>query len=72
MGTIIGEGITFDDVTFEYVPGTPVLKNVNLNVRAGSTVAVVGNSGGGKIFIAHRGHAENHTPRRQCRQKIAL
>ena len=28
----IEKGITFDDVTFEYVPGTPVLKNVNLNV----------------------------------------
>ena len=53
MGTIIGEGITFDDVTFEYVPGTPVLKNVNLNVRAGSTVAVVGNSGGGKTTLVN-------------------
>ena len=45
--------VTFDDVTFEYVPGTPVLKNVNLNVRAGSTVAVVGNSGGGKTTLVN-------------------
>lgn len=49
----IEKGITFDDVTFEYVPGTPVLKNVNLNVRAGSTVAVVGNSGGGKTTLVN-------------------
>ena len=47
----IEKGITFDDVTF--VPGTPVLKNVNLNVRAGSTVAVVGNSGGGKTTLVN-------------------
>lgn len=49
----IEKGITFDDVTFEYVPGTPVLKNVSLNVRAGSTVAVVGNSGGGKTTLVN-------------------
>ncbi len=49
----IEKGITFDNVTFEYVPGTPVLKNVNLNVRAGSTVAVVGNSGGGKTTLVN-------------------
>ena len=49
----IDKGITFDDVTFEYVPGTPVLKNVSLNVRAGSTVAVVGNSGGGKTTLVN-------------------
>ena len=49
----IEKGITFDDVTFEYVPGTPVLKNVSLNFRAGSTVAVVGNSGGGKTTLVN-------------------
>lgn len=49
----IEKGITFDNVTFEYVPGTPVLKNVSLNVRAGSTVAVVGNSGGGKTTLVN-------------------
>lgn len=49
----IEKGIMFDDVTFEYVPGTPVLKNVSLNVRAGSTVAVVGNSGGGKTTLVN-------------------
>ena len=49
----IEKGITFDDVTFEYVPGTPVLKNVSLNVRAGSTVAVGGNSGVGKTTLVN-------------------
>lgn len=49
----IKNGITFDNVTFEYVPGIPVLKNVNLNAKAGTTVAVVGNSGGGKTTLVN-------------------
>lgn len=44
----IQKGIKFDDVTFEYTHGVPVLNNINLDVPAGSTIALVGNSGGGK------------------------
>lgn len=44
----VQKGIKFEDVTFEYTPGVPVLKDINLNVPAGSTIALVGNSGGGK------------------------
>ena len=36
------------DVTFGYGGGEPVLRNVNLDVEAGSTVAVVGGTGSGK------------------------
>lgn len=49
----VKKGIVFDNVTFEYVPGTPVLKDVNLNIKAGSTVAIVGNSGGGKTTLVN-------------------
>ena len=44
--------IRFNNVNFEYVPGRPVLKNVNFSVMAGETIALVGNSGGGKTTIA--------------------
>lgn len=40
--------VEFDDVSFEYVAGDPVLKNVSLRVPAGSVCALVGPSGGGK------------------------
>ena len=41
-------GVTFENVYFEYVENKPVLKNINLQVRKGETLAIVGNSGGGK------------------------
>ena len=43
--------IEFKDVNFEYVRNKPVLKNINLKVTAGETIALVGNSGGGKSTI---------------------
>jgi ATP-binding cassette subfamily B protein len=46
------DGITFDHVTFEYVTDTPVLKNINLTLEAGKTVAVVGHTGAGKTTLA--------------------
>ena len=49
----INEKIEFKDVNFEYVPNTPVLKNINLAVKKGETVAFVGNSGGGKTTIVN-------------------
>jgi ATP-binding cassette subfamily B protein len=45
------ESIEFRDVSFEYLPGQPVLKHFNLNVRAGETIALVGPTGGGKSTI---------------------
>lgn len=44
-------GIRFDNVTFGYQPGIPVLKNFSLDVRKGETVALVGTSGSGKSTI---------------------
>ena len=47
------EKIEFKNVSFEYVPKVPVLKNVNITVNRGETIALVGNSGGGKsTFIS--------------------
>ena len=44
--------ISFEHVHFEYVPGREVLHDVNLSIPVGSTVALVGNSGGGKTTIS--------------------
>lgn len=41
-------GVTFENVYFEYVDNKPVLKDINLYVKKGETLAIVGNSGGGK------------------------
>jgi subfamily B ATP-binding cassette protein MsbA len=43
--------VEFRDVTFEYVEGVPVLKNVSFSAPAGSTTALVGSSGSGKSTL---------------------
>jgi subfamily B ATP-binding cassette protein MsbA len=50
MPHIHGE-VEFDDVTFEYTEGTPVLKHVSFKAPAGSTTALVGSSGSGKSTL---------------------
>ena len=45
--------IEFKNVNFEYLPEVKVLKNINLKVKAGTTIALVGNSGGGKTTIVN-------------------
>lgn len=47
----IDKNISFKNVSFEYTKGRPVLKNINLEVKKGETIALVGNSGGGKSTI---------------------
>ena len=47
----LSEKITFENVSFEYKKGVPVLNNINLEVKKGQTLALVGNSGGGKSTI---------------------
>jgi ATP-binding cassette, subfamily B, bacterial len=50
--TTLQHGIVFDQVGFSY-PGSdrPVLSDVSLTLRAGSTVAIVGENGAGKTTI---------------------
>lgn len=43
--------VKFNHVSFEYVPGEPVLRDINLNVPAGKVCALVGPSGGGKTTM---------------------
>jgi ABC-type multidrug transport system fused ATPase/permease subunit len=43
--------IEFEDVTFEYNEGVPVLKHVSFHAPAGSTTALVGSSGSGKSTL---------------------
>lgn len=47
----VQDSIIFDHVNFEYIKNKPVLKDINLSVNAGETIALVGNSGGGKSTI---------------------
>ncbi len=49
----VKDKIQFRDVCFEYVEGEPVLKHVNFEVKKFETVALVGNSGGGKSTIVN-------------------
>ncbi|MBQ8784962.1 MAG: ABC transporter ATP-binding protein [Alphaproteobacteria bacterium] len=45
--------IEYKDVSFSYVKNKPVLKNVNLSIDVGQTIAFVGNSGGGKTTLVN-------------------
>ncbi|HET9869080.1 MAG TPA: ABC transporter ATP-binding protein, partial [bacterium] len=46
------KALEFKGVSFEYLPGHPVLRDVSFAVKKGETVALVGPSGGGKSTLA--------------------
>lgn len=45
--------VEFRDVSFSYIPGSPVLKNVSFSVNPGEVVALVGETGAGKTTIVN-------------------
>jgi ABC-type multidrug transport system fused ATPase/permease subunit len=45
--------VTFEDVTFEYDEGVPVLRHISFTAPAGSTTALVGSSGAGKSTLVN-------------------
>ena len=51
--TSINNNITFEHVDFEYVKGNKILCDFNLEVKKNETLALVGNSGGGKSTLVN-------------------
>jgi ATP-binding cassette subfamily B multidrug efflux pump len=43
--------VAFDNVSFSYQAGTPILKQISLHARPGETVALIGPTGAGKTTI---------------------
>lgn len=49
----LNKSIDFENVYFEYIPNNPILKNLNLHINKNETLAIVGNSGGGKSTLVN-------------------
>lgn len=49
----LDSGINFENVSFAYVQDRMILKNINYNVKRNETIAIVGNSGGGKSTLVN-------------------
>ena len=45
--------ISFQDVNFAYTDNSPSLKNINLNIKQGETIALVGPTGSGKTTLVN-------------------
>jgi ATP-binding cassette subfamily B multidrug efflux pump len=45
--------VEFDDVSFRYLPDTPLIENLSLSVEPGQTVAIVGPTGAGKTTLVN-------------------
>ena len=45
--------IEFRNLNFDYPGGTPVLKNINLKIERGTTLAIVGGTGSGKSTLVN-------------------
>jgi len=52
LETIRGE-VRFDQVHFGYLPGTPVIKDMTLEAKAGEMLALVGPTGAGKTTLVN-------------------
>ena len=50
LSDVKGE-VEFHDVSFEYLPGVPVIRDFSIKVKPGTNVAIVGPTGAGKTTI---------------------
>ena len=50
---VVKGAVQFDQVTFSYLPGEPVLADVSFRIEPGETLAVVGHTGAGKSTLAN-------------------
>jgi ATP-binding cassette, subfamily B, multidrug efflux pump len=50
LNNVIGE-VNIKNLTFSYVPGSPVLKDISIHARSGERIALVGHTGAGKTTI---------------------
>ena len=64
--------VVFDDVSFEYAAGVPVLKHVSPRAAAGTTTALVGSSGSGKSTLISLVMAFNRPGRAACSSMAAI
>jgi len=79
--------LRFEHVDFAYIPAQPVLRDINLSLRSGETVAIVGHTGSGKTSITNliirfydatsgkillNGHDIKSIPTHVLRSKMAL
>ncbi|MCF0135739.1 MAG: ATP-binding cassette domain-containing protein, partial [Lachnospiraceae bacterium] len=49
----LNKDIVFENVSFSYLPDVPVLQNVDLTIKAGSTLGILGSTGSGKTTLMH-------------------
>ncbi len=52
LPSVRGE-VRFEDVSFEYAKDKPVLRNINLSVKPGETIAILGATGSGKSTLMY-------------------
>ncbi len=85
-GSIQG-GLVFNQVGFEYEPGSPVLENITFSIQPGQIVALLGSTGSGKTSLVNLlarfydythgsilldGVELNHYPPRFLREQIGI
>ena len=48
-----GGNVSFNDVSFSYIPDVPLIQHFNLNVKTGTRIAIVGPTGAGKTTLVN-------------------